>query len=152
MARGRPCYAAAVLCSLLVTTSLLWLSDQRRLIQPQNTVCPSESELREGGGIRPPEPEVEAVCDHKRVRVSECGCEKSVPWHFGGYGENERQSVESGRNEGTCSQDVWELGSGQKVLGFTYFQGDAGGDVYQRDYFSGIRKDAEKMTSRPAHS
>ena len=72
-----------------------------------------------------------------RVNVSECLCSKLVELH---KNHKNHSFVENT----TCSKDVIAIGSHQKVLAFTLYQG-ATFDEMDRDYFDGIERNIFAM-------
>ena len=73
------------------------------------------------------------------IKVSECQCRKQIPLEILA---TSLKSVDI--NATTCSEDVHALGSGQKVIAFTFY-GDATYDTLARDYFAGVEKNLKAM-------
>ena len=50
-----------------------------------------------------------------------------------------------GPNSTTCSGETFLLGPGQRVVSFTYYEGDTYDTVYKRDYFAGVKANADAV-------
>jgi len=69
----------------------------------------------------------EKVTVFNEEKASTCECERAI------------RGAEVDFNRTTCSEDAFAQGEGQKVVSFTFFEGETYDNKFKRDYFKGIR-------------